>query len=173
MRGSLNRGSLKIHTKGARQGGAHVAVALERVHIYFGYIPATWKPGWSKHGFSRIHSKRMQIANWTRWWCFEGIVQVFWGYFAGILMAQFEFDGILLKPCLLQPCLHVAGTSTMLPGLHLHTCYHYSEFMDSAKLCQMQMTKHLRMAYIIMKDNNHQSFPQNYTNIGRPVPDIT
>ena len=24
-------------------------------------------------------------------------------------MAQFEFDGILLKPCLLQPCLHVAG----------------------------------------------------------------
>ena len=23
---------------------------------------------------------------------------------------MFEFDGILLKPCLLQPCFHVAGT---------------------------------------------------------------
>ena len=23
---------------------------------------------------------------------------------------MFEFDGILLKPCLLQPCLHVAGS---------------------------------------------------------------
>ena len=22
---------------------------------------------------------------------------------------MFEFDGILLKPCLLQPCFHVAG----------------------------------------------------------------
>ena len=24
---------------------------------------------------------------------------------------MFEFDGILLKPCLLQPCFHVAGDS--------------------------------------------------------------
>ena len=24
---------------------------------------------------------------------------------------MFDFDGILLKPCLLQPCFHVAGTS--------------------------------------------------------------
>ena len=23
---------------------------------------------------------------------------------------MFEFDGILLKPCLLQPCFHVAGS---------------------------------------------------------------
>ena len=26
---------------------------------------------------------------------------------------MFEFDGILLKPCLLQPCFHVAGASDM------------------------------------------------------------
>ena len=24
---------------------------------------------------------------------------------------MFEFDGILLKPCLLQPCFHVAGNN--------------------------------------------------------------
>ena len=25
------------------------------------------------------------------------------------IITMFEFDGILLKPCLLQPCFHVAG----------------------------------------------------------------
>ena len=26
------------------------------------------------------------------------------------IITMFEFDGILLKPCLLQPCFHVAGS---------------------------------------------------------------
>ena len=43
-------------------------------------VPATCKHGWSKHGFSRIPSNTIGC-----------------------------FDGILLKPCLLQPCFHVAG----------------------------------------------------------------
>ena len=28
---------------------------------------------------------------------------------------MFEFDGILLKPCLLQPCFHVAGSGGATP----------------------------------------------------------
>ena len=34
-------------------------------------------------------------------------------YFASILIAQFEFDCILLKPGLLQPGLHVAGLNEL------------------------------------------------------------
>ena len=30
------------------------------------------------------------------------------------IITMFEFDGILLKPCLLQPCFHVAGNSCFL-----------------------------------------------------------
>ena len=29
---------------------------------------------------------------------------------------MFEFDGILLRPCLLQPCVHVAGDPTRAAG---------------------------------------------------------
>ena len=37
------------------------------------------------------------------------------------IITMFEFDGILLKPCLLQPCFHVAGiwSSWMLRSLSL------------------------------------------------------
>ena len=45
---------------GARRCEPFTALGL------FDYMPATCKPGWSKHGFSRIPSKRMQIANWAR-----------------------------------------------------------------------------------------------------------
>ena len=45
-------------------------------------FPATWKHGWSKHG-SSITRQIQAICE-----C---------------------FDGIMLEPCLLQPCFHVAG----------------------------------------------------------------
>ena len=37
---------------------------------------------------------------------------------------MFEFDGILLEPCLLQPCFHVAGPGPPLPGFQTGAILH-------------------------------------------------
>ena len=35
---------------------------------------------------------------------------------------MFEFDGILLKPCLLQACFHIAGILAFLPEALRESC---------------------------------------------------
>ena len=49
-------------------------------------------------------------------------MQVFRGHFAGLLMAQFDFDGILLETGLLQTGFHAAGLSLEAAMSYIAMC---------------------------------------------------
>ena len=71
--------------------------------------PATWTHGWSKHGFE------------------QNTITFKHGYYKSVLFAIWGcFDGILPKPCLLQPCFHVAGTwcRSRTHDIHYIISYH-------------------------------------------------
>ena len=92
------------------------------------------------------------------------------------MMTMFDFDGILLKPCLLQPCFHVAGIYDMqfvgfLRGNSGNTDFHRAESRWEASRNQLLKagTTMSTLMSTIPSIVHHLSGPSRYMPILKPL----